>query len=194
MKITRRAIVIIAAMLMAGLTWGANVAFAGTGQQYCNPFGECMNSWNGNPSGYVKTYGYSTYNNDFTVLATSTPCNHGLTTSTCPGNGIPANVQIDVIQVSGGSQDPGEGTCIMDYANNQYDAHAGTGSSCTGSVGWGAYVIEEDATGNPNCTGDVLFYDIHWNGYFVWPADGNGNSVYLNSNGIGTCMQILPPR
>jgi hypothetical protein len=179
--------VIISALLLAlGVLWfAAPKAFAGSGNQWCDGAGTCLNAWGGGP--LVKTYGYPAVNNDFTVIGDYNECNGGYTTSTCPGHGVGAGWPIVMFEdTDGGAY---SGSCAGDYQNNQGDAKMGLGLSCAGTGGWGSNLVK---FGN-GCGGWVSFWDIHWAAWMSYPTNTQGSQVYLNVTSGGNCIRALPP-
>lgn len=163
-------------------------AHAGTGNQYCDSNGVCPNAWNGGP--FVKGEYYPATNNDFTFVGNYSLCNGGITTSTCPGHGVAAGQGIGAFEFTGGGS--WNGMCIGDAYNQQgradssLDPCPGGGN---GNGGWGVnFVYDVDNT----CGGgQVILYDIHWNGYLRYP-DSAGSTVYLN-NSTGACLRLFGP-
>src|SRR6266849_8936275 len=82
--------VIIALSSFAVITGTATPALAVNGGQWCDTGGYCPNAWDGGP--FVKSESYPARNNDFAWVLNLRECNGGITTSTCPGHGIPAGL------------------------------------------------------------------------------------------------------
>jgi hypothetical protein len=155
----------------------------GSGNQWCNSVGYCFNAWNGGP--FIRSYGYGSTitHNDFSWVPNYSECNGGITTSTCPGHGVPAGQGIGGIQYTGGGS--WNGQCVGDAYNDP--GRADTSLDPCGS-GWGTNYVYDVSN---NCgSGWVILYDIHWNGLIYIP-DSNGGVIYQNNSG-GSCIHLLP--
>lgn len=182
---------LLAAVSVLGAVTAVTAAPAsanGTGQQWCDDAGVCPNAWGGGP--FVKTQGYPAQNNDFTWINNYNMCNGGITTSTCPGHGVPAGWPIGALKFTGGGA--WNGHCIGDAYNDQNNASSSLDVCPSGGSngGWGVNLVSFGSNCGTNRGG--VFYDIHWDGLIKWTGDGNGITVYLN-NSIGYCLRALPP-
>lgn len=181
-----------AAVLVGAVTAATTTttpASAASGNQWCNTDGYCTNAWSGGP--FVKSFSYSARNNDFDWVGNYSACNGGITTSTCPGHGIPAGYGIGAIKFTGSGSWVGQ--CIGDayndsgHADSSLDPCPGGGN---GNGGWGTNFVYLAYPGNTCGSGYALLYNIRWNGYLRIP-DNNGSTIYLN-NSVGSCIHLLP--
>ena len=186
MKLGRKVTLAFSAVaLLAGAMTAAAAtsAYAGSGNQWCNDQCHTVNAWNGGP--FVKSYQYPAVNNDFTWVNNDTYCGNGVTTSTCPGHGIPAGYFIGGLKFTGSGAWVGH--CVGDESNDPNQADT---SLDVCNTGWGVNFVYLSGNGNTCGPGKVVLYNIHWNGYLRIP-DSNGSKIFLN-NAAGSCIHLLP--
>lgn len=176
-----RIIIVILGITLSGVLFGTNYAQAASGHNWCDEHVQCLAAWGGGP--FVKSYYDGGVNEDFTVIGNYGVCNGGYTTSTCPGNGVPAGDPVINFEFTGGGS--WNGKCIGDAYNDPKRADT---SLDTCYSGWGVNMVEGyQQSGCP--AGSAVFYDMHWGGGPFWNPDSPGEPVYLNSN-PSYCLHI----
>jgi len=182
-------IILAIAIAISGVAFASGAAHAGTGNQWCDDQGYCLNAWGGGP--FIKSDGYPAANNDFSVIPDASLCNGGFTTATCPsGFGRAGYPIVQFEYTNGGSW---AGRCIGDAYNlsGRADTSLDTcGGGSNGTGGWGVNFIQ--GTGNGCIPGKAVFLNIHWLPGYISVADNNGTPVYLN-NSTGDYFSALPP-
>jgi|GEM_PF-6809234 len=176
----------VMALPLSFMAFAAPAALAATYNQYCNSVGVCINQYGGGPN--VESSGMNHDNNAFNITRDVARCNDGLTTSSCPIAGNPANLPIVYVEDVNPSS-PYESDCLGDYGDSSSDAAAGVNDECDTSSpngGWGTVFVEGDGATGGCPSGTFALYDAHWSSSWsqragIYWAAGANHQVYLNT-------------